>query len=372
MKSLLQKKQSFDFLIMGGGAVGSSIALHLAQNGMRNIAVVERDFSLTRASTVLSAGGIRQQFSEPENIKMSSYGAQFLKNINILKVKEEDDDIDVQFRENGYLMLANSNNEHVLKSNNKIQHECGVETIKLFEKSELEQNFPWLNTESISMGSYGFKNEGYFDPWLYVSALKNKAVSMGVKYIQGEVVNANITEVVPGCNTFQISEVTVKDTKENLKADLKITAPIFINAAGAWASNLLDVIAENSVRPKAIKKIPIERRKRSIFTFHCPNKNPSYQIPLPNSPLVIDTSGVYFRPEGKLGQYIVGISPSEETDVNSESDEDLNRQAGANELFDELIWPRLSERVRAFEELKVVSSWSGFYDYNTLDQVFIV
>jgi FAD-dependent oxidoreductase domain-containing protein 1 len=38
-------------------------------------------------------------------------------------------------------------------------------------------------------------------------------------------------------------------------------------------------------------------------------------------------------------------------------------------MFDDSVWPELYELAPAFEELKVTSSWAGFYDYNTLDQV---
>jgi glycine/D-amino acid oxidase-like deaminating enzyme len=40
-------------------------------------------------------------------------------------------------------------------------------------------------------------------------------------------------------------------------------------------------------------------------------------------------------------------------------------------MFDDSVWPELYELVPAFEELKVTSSWAGFYDYNTLDQVSV-
>jgi glycine/D-amino acid oxidase-like deaminating enzyme len=40
-------------------------------------------------------------------------------------------------------------------------------------------------------------------------------------------------------------------------------------------------------------------------------------------------------------------------------------------MFDDSVWPELYELAPAFEELKVTSSWAGFYDYNTLDQVSV-
>ena len=36
-------------------------------------------------------------------------------------------------------------------------------------------------------------------------------------------------------------------------------------------------------------------------------------------------------------------------------------------LFEEWIWPRLAERVPAFDALRVTSSWAGYYEMNTFD-----
>lgn len=39
------------------------------------------------------------------------------------------------------------------------------------------------------MGSYGFENEGWFDPWALLTSLKIKAMELGVHFIPGEVYN---------------------------------------------------------------------------------------------------------------------------------------------------------------------------------------
>ena len=38
----------------------------------------------------------------------------------------------------------------------------------------------------------GYKNEGWFDPWLLLSGFKRKAISLGVDYIHGEVTGINV------------------------------------------------------------------------------------------------------------------------------------------------------------------------------------
>ncbi|CAF4307667.1 unnamed protein product, partial [Adineta steineri] len=53
-----------DVLIIGGAIMGSSIAYFLKQRSPdMKVTVLERDWNYTTSSTVLSAGGLRQQFA---------------------------------------------------------------------------------------------------------------------------------------------------------------------------------------------------------------------------------------------------------------------------------------------------------------------
>src|SRR5216683_699817 len=71
----------FDVLIVGGGAIGSSVAYHLKSdpNFTGSVVVIERDPAYARASSALSASSIRQQFSTPLNIHLSRFGIGFLR-----------------------------------------------------------------------------------------------------------------------------------------------------------------------------------------------------------------------------------------------------------------------------------------------------
>ena len=68
-------------IIIGGGAIGSSIAYHLlADPGFSGkVTVIERDPSYSQASSALSASSIRQQFSTPINIQIGLHGIAFLR-----------------------------------------------------------------------------------------------------------------------------------------------------------------------------------------------------------------------------------------------------------------------------------------------------
>lgn len=70
--------QDTDFLIVGGGIIGFSVAYWLRQTRKFRTTVVERDPTYSKSATALGLGSIRQQFSEAENIQMSLFTSRFL------------------------------------------------------------------------------------------------------------------------------------------------------------------------------------------------------------------------------------------------------------------------------------------------------
>jgi len=75
----------------------------------------------TRASSALSFSGIRHQFSIVENILLSIYSVKFIRNIGSLLQIPGEDPPDVQFREQGYLVLADDNGASIMEENHKLQ-----------------------------------------------------------------------------------------------------------------------------------------------------------------------------------------------------------------------------------------------------------
>ena len=91
----------YDIVIIGGAIVGASLAYSLRAEGFSGtIALVERDPQFTQAATTLSMASIRQQFSIPENIRLSQFTLGLFR-----RLKEEfGPDADIGFREGGYLI----------------------------------------------------------------------------------------------------------------------------------------------------------------------------------------------------------------------------------------------------------------------------
>lgn len=90
-------------------------------SGLHDILLLSLHHQYKRASTVLSVGGIRQQFSIPENIMLSMYGMNFLRKSTQLLAVEGMDPPDMQFNAAGYLTLASEEGYEQLKENYEIQ-----------------------------------------------------------------------------------------------------------------------------------------------------------------------------------------------------------------------------------------------------------
>lgn len=181
--------ETCDVAIIGGGVIGSAIAYFLlgGTSFKGRVVVIEKDPTYADAATPRSVGGVRQQFSTPENIAISTFGAAFLKNVgDYLTVDGEPPG--VPFTEWGYLFLASPAGMDVLKANHETQTRLGAD-IALMRADELKGRFPWLNVEELAGGSFGRSNEGWTDPYSLLQAFKRKARSLGAVYLNDEAVD---------------------------------------------------------------------------------------------------------------------------------------------------------------------------------------
>ncbi len=323
---------AYDVLIAGGGVIGSSIAYFLSnhpEGKNLRIGVVEPDPAYAKSSTALSVGGIRQQFSTPENIRLSLFSTEFFRNAGVaLAIQGEGPDLG--FREVGYLFLATQVGLPILERNRARQVGLGAD-VEFLDPKGLQARFPWMKVSDLAGGSLGMRGEGWLDPYSLLQAFKKKARSQGVSFLTDEVTGISWTG-------DRVQTVT-------LAGGECLPVGLIVNAAGPRASGLALLAG--------IPDLPVRPRKRFVYRVQTSQD-------LPECPLVIDPSGVYFRPEGK--GFLCGVSPPANRDPDTldlEMDYDF---------FHEIVWPALAQRVPTFDSLRLGSSWAGHYAYNTLDQ----
>jgi len=329
LKEGLMNKR-YDVVIIGGAIMGSSVAFWLANNPDfdGSVLVIEKDSTYQDSSTARSNCCIRQQFSTPENIQISQFGIDFVKNIgNYLTVEGESPDL--SFVESGYLFLANSAVETSLKEAFETQKQLGVKDVIWQSPDELKTRFSWLNTQNITGATLGIHNEGWFDPYSLLQGFKRKARSLGVDYIQDEVIglkkhNGSVVQVITKlAGSFSCKSV--------------------VNAAGPRARSIANM---------AGLELPVYSRKRSVFVFKS-------QKPVDMQPLIIDPDGMYVRREGDT--FICGQQPDEDNDPEC-FDLDVDYS-----FFEERLWPKLADLIPSFEAIKMISAWAGHYEMNMFD-----
>lgn len=324
-----QPGRSYDVVIVGGAIIGSAIAYFLAREsrGRLRTLVVERDPGYTRATTSGSMSSIRQQFSVPENIAISLYGIGFIRAIGE-HLAVDGEVPDVGLREPGYLILADKVGLPDLERNHGVQREHGA-AVAILTPDQLVARFPWLSADGLAGGSLGLANEGWFDAYGLMQAFRRKAIALGVDYLHDEVV---------GLEGHGARVAAVR-----LGRGGRIAAGAVVNAAGTNARHVVAMAGLD---------LPVFARKRLIFVFHCKTE-------IPDCPLVIDPTGVFFRPEGP--SFVTGWSPPEAEDPDCEDFEvDWT-------LFEAKIWPVIARRVPAFEAIKPTNAWACHYALNPLD-----
>lgn len=323
----MTENETFDVIMAGGGVMGCATAYYLLKaDPTMKVAIVEKDPTYARSSTVLSDGNIRLQFNIRENILISLYGME--------KLKTFSDDMsvgdwrpEISFRRQGNLFLTDEANKSNAQAGLKLQQSMDCD-VTWMEPADIKARFPLYDETKFAGGAFG-RLDGTMDPNAVLQAFRRKSVSMGAKYIHAEV-----AEVVH--SQGKVEGVRLKD-------GVRLEAKYVLNSAGAWGTNL--------ARTAGIE-LPVEPVRRQVFVFQA-NAAPEGVYPLTVFP-----SGVYLIHENG-NQFMCG---------KSLENDPVGIDFGWNhDKFNEVLWPELVEYVPAFDQLKILRGWSGLYDVNRFD-----
>jgi len=328
----MSMQRNYDVVIIGGAMIGSAIAWWTARNPAFSgrILVVERDPTYQWASTTHTNSCIRQQFGSEINVRISQFGVEFIR--NFASYMDDPTAPAIRLHDFGYLYLADTPAfAQVLRDNAAMQARLGAAT-RILTPDEIAAEYPFYALDGILLGSHGARDEGYFDGGTIFDWLRRKARAMGVTYHHGEV--TGITRA-----GRRVTGITLADGST-------ISAGIIVNAAGPRAA---------TTAAMAGLALPVEPRRRFTFVFDAAR-------PLPRDlPLTIDPSGVHMRSDGRY--YMAGCPPDDGDPAAPFDDFRMD-----HDIWETKVWPALAARVPAFEQVKLLNSWTGHYAYNTLDQ----
>ncbi|MDQ3889326.1 MAG: FAD-binding oxidoreductase [Actinomycetota bacterium] len=294
--------ESADVVVIGGGAVGTSVAYHLTELGVPSVLLLERD-ALGSGSTSKSAGGVRTQFADELNIRIA------LRSLREFQAFEERFGMDIAFRQAGYLFLLDQEADvESFEAALALQASLGVPSRSL-TPAAIEEMVPQLETSDLIAGTF-CPLDGYATPEAVVAGYAAAARDRGACIRQGD--PAERIEVRDG----HIVAVETRSTR--------VATSAVVCAAGVWSR---DVAALAGV------ELPVEGELRSV---HYTPEADALPDPLP---LTIDFStGFYFHREGP-GLVFGG------------------REAALDELA-----LAATKRLPLIADLPVHTSWAGYYE----------
>lgn len=310
--------KSAEVVIIGGGVIGCSIAYFLTKMGCRDVVILERETFQGKHSTGRSAGGVRQQFATPVNIRMSKFSIDFFSKFQDITGQ------DPEYHPNGYLFMATTD-AHLdyLKTNMAVQKAEGV-PVEFLTQDDIRKLVPQVFADDLLGGSF-CQSDGFVDPYSIMQGFNHMAREQGTKIV----LDAEAT----GIRT-ENGKVTGVETSQGL-----IETKIVVNAAGAWA---------HLVGRWVGVEIPIRPTKRQIVTTERFDE-------LPRSiPMLIDmATGCYMRKEGE-GVMIGWADPDEPESFDTTFNPD----------FIDAIIERALPRVPCLENaaINLRRCWGGLYD----------
>lgn len=211
-----------EFLVVGGGVVGCSLAYRLAKRG-KQVRLLERRGVASGASGRnagnTGAGSPLYAGKAPSVYQLTSRNWQMMQEI------ERELDRDIQFRKTGAVTIATSSEEHVHLTRTVALQQAAGQDVELLGLDAARERIPALGDQVMAVE---FSTErGHLWPFDLVHGLADNAAALGADIIIGIEVNRLITEG---------GRVTGVATSEG-----EFFADEVILATNAWTPHLLDL-----------------------------------------------------------------------------------------------------------------------------------
>lgn len=308
--------QRAEVVVLGGGVIGTSIAWHLAQAGVREVVVLEAR-ALGSGSSGKPLGGVRAQFSDPANIALG------LRSLEAFRRFGTDFGTDIGLQQVGYLFLLRERADvGRFAASIAVQNALGVPS-RMVDASEAQRLCAYVDPDVVLAAAWS-PSDGYARPAAVVAAYARAAAGLGAEVRTGTEV-VGIDSVVPG-------EAAVR-TRDG---DTVVT-PTVVCATGAWSRAVATMVGVD---------LPVDPLRRQVaFT---PALDPAPQVPF-----TIDYSSTAYLHGAGDGRLLMGLSdPAQEVGFDTSVSEDWHHPLRAALR---VVAPGLAD-------VPLGGGWAGLYE----------
>jgi sarcosine oxidase subunit beta len=315
-------RSTADVVIIGGGCMGASVAYHLTRRGVHDVVLVEREKMLGTGSTGRNAGGVRHQFSNAANIRLS------IESIGVLERFADEVGYPIDFHQDGYLFLLSTQaSVETFRDNVSLQRSLGVD-VQWLDANDATALAPGLDTADVIAATF-CQRDGIADPNGVTMGFAKAAQAAGVSIER----DTEVTAI-----RVHAGRVSGVDTTRGT-----IDTPTVVNAAGPYA---------RPVAAMAGVAVPVDPFRRHIFIAQAPDAaRDRWKVPASRIMVIDFESTFYFHREG--AGLLFGMGDPNETPT-----------------FDTTVqWDFLPHvidvavrRLPALADASVSHAWAGLYE----------
>ncbi len=316
--------ETFDAIVIGGGAIGTSALFHLTDLGCTRVLLVERG-EIAGGTTARSSGCLRTHYSVPINVEVARASLRMFGRFAELL---DDPSADCGMVKSGYIIMAPPGpTSAAVRASIAAQRAVGIEA-SLLDRVEARERHPWLALDDID--AIGFEAEaGFADPYLTATSFARAARRRGATLRTSTPVTGLIRD---GDRVIGVAT-----------PDGAIHAGTVLSAANVWSAGLARQVGLD---------IPLEITAHQVFTLAAAE---TYGPELPLLKDLASPARLYMRASG--GHLLVGgghegvvTEDPDLPDLATDTDAMLEEAAQA------------AARLPAFAEGRLVRSWTGLYD----------
>lgn len=314
----MSDRPSYDVILIGAGSIGTPAAFYLARSGLKTL-VIDQYASVGQGSNKKAIGGIRATHSDPAKVSLS------LRSIEIFSTWKEQYGDDIEWYQGGYLFVAyRPQEEKSLRDLVVIQKSLGL-NVDWLNKGDLLEVAPDLNPDELLGGAYS-PEDGNASPLLAIHAFYVHAIRSGAHFQ----FNEKVCEIL-----------THRGRIEGVHTDKgEYHAPVVINAAGAWAQPISQMVGfDVPVRPDSHESAITEPVARFLH------------------PMVVDIrpapgSSNYYFYQHITGQIVFCITP--DPNIWGEHNEETSS-------FLPMVAERMIKVMPRLKNIRVRRTWRGLY-----------
>jgi sarcosine oxidase subunit beta len=307
-----------DFVIVGAGVMGASIAFQLARRKAGRIVVLEKDHVGSGGSSRSSAL-VRMHYSFAPEVQLALVSLKMFQHWREI-VGEAGG-----FRKTGFVRIVHPSETELLMQNVAMQRELGA-NVELIDRRQLQELEPDWAVDEVELAAYE-PDSGYGDGNVVANDFLNRARDLGATYLP---------------NTRACSFLVDGEHVRGVQVETgSIHAPVVIAATGPWTRPLMQQAGFDP---------PIETEYHQVAILkNAPNMKGG------GSACIDSVTATYFRSDGG-DKFLIGDFYGKRP-----VDPDNFPQRASDMELEEII-ERASRRVPKLENAEVMRGETGVYD----------